>query len=329
MRPKDPAFMTRDAPERLEQTLCRASDTLAGEMGKPLAAGLYVVATPIGNLADITLRAISTLARADIICCEDTRHSRKLLGALSIRARLLTYNDQSGEAERARILRHLGDGLAVALISDAGTPLISDPGYKLVAAAHANGYAVFTVPGPSALTAALSVGGQPTDTFLFDGFLPAKAAARRRRLQELAGVQATLVFYESAQRLAETLADAAAAFPGRQATVCREMTKFHEQRLSGSLEELAAAARSQPLRGEIVIVIAPPTDVAQQPVEDDEIVAALGREMASGSVRDAIDAVAEMYNIKRRRVYELAHMLKPVNRKLGRHHDETPSTKKT
>ncbi len=296
---------------------------LTSEMDKPLAPGLYVVATPIGNLADITLRAVSILAGADVICCENRRHSQKLLGPLSIRARLVTYNDHSGEADRARILDLMREGLAVALISDAGTPLISDPGFKLVEAALQNGLGVFTAPGPSALIAALSVSGLPTDSFFFDGFLPPRRAARRKRLAELAGIEATLILYESPQRLADTLADAAAAFPGRRATVCRELTKIHEEKLSGRLEDLAGAAQTQLFRGEIVLIIAPPADTPTQAVQDDEISSALARAMTSGTLRDAVDMVAEMYNIKRRRVYELAHVLKTSLPHHGRDHAET------
>src|SRR5262245_31211388 len=170
---------------------------LARELAAPLSAGLYIVATPIGNLADISLRALAILARADHVCCEDTRHSQKLLTAYDIRGRLSPYHDHNAAGQRPKILAWLAEGKSVALISDAGTPLIADPGYKLVRAAAEEGHAVFAVPGPSAAIAALSVSGLPTDAFHFAGFLPPKQAARARRLAELAEVPATLVLYET------------------------------------------------------------------------------------------------------------------------------------
>jgi 16S rRNA (cytidine1402-2'-O)-methyltransferase len=230
---------------------------------RKLAPGLYVVATPIGNLGDLGQRALATLAQADAVVCEDSRVTGLLLHRLGLRRPLLVYNDHSAPRLRPELLARLRAGEALALVSDAGTPTISDPGYRLVKEALDAGLAVRTVPGPSAPIAALSIAGLPTDRFLFAGFLPARAAARRRELAELAPVRATLVLLESGPRLAALLADAAELLGDRPAAVARELTKLHEELRRGRLAELAAEARAAPPpRGELVVLIGPPEPVA-------------------------------------------------------------------
>ena len=228
----------------------------------PLPPGLHIVATPIGNLADVTLRALSVLARADVIYCEDTRHSIRLLQHYALRRPLAPYHEHNAEHERPRIVERLGRGQAVALISDAGTPLISDPGYKLVKAAREAGHGVWCLPGASAPIAALAISGLPTDRFTFEGFLPSKSAARRGRLEAIASVQGTLVFFEAPQRLAESLGDMAVVLGTRAAAVARELTKLHEEVRSGTLKQLADWAGSGPVKGEIVVLVGPAEKVA-------------------------------------------------------------------
>jgi 16S rRNA (cytidine1402-2'-O)-methyltransferase len=289
--------------ERAASALTDAAGAiLARELAAPLAPGLYIVATPIGNLADLSLRAIAVLARAAHICCEDTRHSLKLLSAYGIQGRLTAYHEHNAARERPKILKWLGNGASVALISDAGTPLIADPGYKLVRAVIEAGHAVHTIPGPSAAIAALSVSGLPTDQFHFAGFLPPKEAARRRRLEELAGVPATLILYETAQRLTAALADLAAVMGPRDIVIAREMTKRFEEIVRGTLP-LALPHQGEGIKGEIVILIAPP---GVKPHEEDEIRDAVTVAMKSMSLRDAVDEVARTLRVPRRVVYSLA-----------------------
>ncbi len=245
----------QDASRRL---LERATAALADEMERPLQPGLYLVATPIGNLADISLRALVVLARADLIAAEDTRHSRKLLSHFGIRAELTPYHEHNAAKERPRLLARIRAGFSVALISDAGTPLISDPGYKLVREALEAGLQVTSVPGPSAALAALTSAGLPTDTFLFAGFLPPKGGQRRKRLEGLKPVPATLIFYETASRLAATLADMAQIFGAREAAIAKELTKLHESVARGTPAALAAAFDSTELKGEFVVLVGPP-----------------------------------------------------------------------
>src|SRR5262249_10617309 len=209
-------------------------------IARKLAGGLYLVATPIGNLGDVTLRALATLAAADLVACEDTRVTARLLERYGIRTALTPYHDHNAAVARPKILARLRDGDAVALVSDAGTPLVSDPGYRLVRAAQEEGFAVTAVPGPSAALAALSVAGLPTDRFFFEGFLPPKDAARRSRIAELARIPATLVLFESGSRVAEALAALASGLGDRPAAVCRELTKLHEE---VRRDRLAALAR--------------------------------------------------------------------------------------
>ena len=281
---------------------------LAGLLAQALPAGLHIVATPIGNLGDISLRALATLVRADRIYCEDTRHSRTLLAHFGISRPLRAYHEHNAERERPRIMAELAQDRSVALISDAGTPLISDPGYKLVRAALAAGIRVTSLPGASALLAALTSCGLATDTFLFIGFLPAKSAARRTRLAELAATPATLVAFEAPARLPASLADLAALLPDRPVAVARELTKLHEEVRAGAAAELAQWAAQSAPRGEMVIVIGPPA--AAGAVTDEAIAAHLTGLLASMSVRDAAKAAAASLGVSKARAYELALALK-------------------
>jgi 16S rRNA (cytidine1402-2'-O)-methyltransferase len=269
-----------------------------------LAPGLHVVATPIGNLRDVTLRALEVLAGADAIACEDTRVTRKLLDHYGIATPLTPYHEHNATAARPKILKRLGDGEAVALVSDAGTPLVSDPGYKLVRAAREMGYAVTPVPGASAVLAALGVAGLPTDRFFFEGFLPAKEAARRARIAELARIPATLVLFESGPRLAASLADLAGSLGARDAAICRELTKYYEEIRRSDLATLARdyAGMAEP-RGEIVVVIAPPREEQSSAADVDELLRAA---LARASVKDAVSEVALATGQPRREVYQRA-----------------------
>lgn len=268
-------------------------------MEPPLPPGLYIVATPIGNLSDLSPRAAQTLRRAELILAEDKRVTAKLLAHAGATAPMAVYHDHSKDADRQRFLQAIATK-AVALVSDAGTPLISDPGYKLVRAARLDGHAVFTVPGPCAAIAALTVSGLPTDRFLFAGFLPAKAKARRDAIAGLAPIQATLVLYESGPRLPECLADLAAGLGAREAAVVREISKLHEEAVTGSLDELAECYRAAPPKGEIVIVVGPP---AERETSEDELDTALREALAYLSPSRAAAEVAERLGIARKRAY--------------------------
>jgi len=268
-----------------------------------LAPGLHIVATPIGNLGDITLRALATLAGADLIACEDTRVTRKLLDRYAIVTPLTPYHDHNAQAARPKLVQRLGDGAAIALVSDAGTPLISDPGYKLVRAAQEAGHPVTALPGASALVTALTVAGLPTDQFLFAGFLPPKQAARRARIAELARIPATLVLYETGPRIAATLADLAAGLGRREASLCRELTKLHEEIKRGALADLAQSLAGIELRGEIVLVIAPPE---AEPADAQDTDALLRAALTRVSVKDAVGEVADATGLPRRDVYQRA-----------------------
>lgn len=287
---------------RLDALTGAANVILAREYAMPLAPGLHIVATPIGNLADMSLRALAVLARAGHICCEDTRHSLKLLTAYGLGGRLTAYHEHNAARERPRILKWLSEGASVALISDAGTPLIADPGYKLVRAVIEAGHPVHTVPGPSAAIAALAVSGLPTDAFHFAGFLPPKEAARRKRLKDLAGIPATLILYETAQRLPAALTDLAAVLGGREVVIAREMTKRFEEIIRGTLP-VTLEDGGENVRGEIVILVAPP---GEKQHADEEIREAISRAMASMSLRDAVDEVTRTLRVPRRVVYNLA-----------------------
>jgi 16S rRNA (cytidine1402-2'-O)-methyltransferase len=278
--------------------------------GQPVAApalapGLHIAATPIGNLGDITLRALEALAGADVIACEDTRVTRKLLDRYGITTSLTPYHEHNAAEARPKILRRLAAGEAVALVSDAGTPLVSDPGFKLVAATRAAGHPVTALPGASATLAALTVAGLPTDRFFFEGFLPPKQSARRTRIAELARIPATLVLFESGPRLGASLADLAGGLGMRDAAVCRELTKLHEEVRTASLPELAQHYTEEAeTRGEIVIVIAPPPEEIKAGAgEVDDL---LRQAFVRVSVKDAVSEVAAATGLSRRDVYQRA-----------------------
>lgn len=268
-----------------------------------LLPGLYIVATPIGNLGDLTPRAADTLRRADLVLAEDKRVSAKLLSHAGAKTRLSNYNDHTTEAERDAIVARLGSE-AIALVSDAGTPLISDPGYKLVRAARAEGHDVHTLPGPSAAIAALTLAGLPTDRFLFAGFLPSKTKARTDAIGEFSGVRATLVFYESGPRLEDTLAALHDALGNRDAAVIREISKLHEETVAGSLSELADRYAGRPPKGEIVIVVGPPSGQAE--ASDEDVDRAIDDALKAHSPSRAAAEVAAALNIPKKRAYARA-----------------------
>ena len=271
-----------------------------------LAPGLYIVATPIGNLMDISARALLVLARASLIACEDTRVTGKLLGAFGIKTRMTPYHDHNAAAVRPGLIaRALVE--PVALVSDAGTPLISDPGYKLVAESRAAGVNLVTVPGPSAVIAALSIAGLPTDRFLFAGFLPAKAKAKADAIAELASVPATLAFYESGPRLADTLAALHAGLGDRPAAVGRELTKKFEEMVTGTLSDLATHW-AKPPKGEIVVLVGPPLPAPAASADD--LDSALRDALATCHVKDAARAVAQRLGLSKSEVYARALALK-------------------
>ena len=273
----------------------------------PLAAGLYVVATPIGNLRDITLRALDVLSQADLVLAEDTRVTGKLLHAYGISAKLERHDEHAAERARPKAMAALAAGQRVALVSDAGTPLISDPGYRLVREAAAGGHAVVPIPGASALLAGLSAGGLPTDRFLFVGFPPARSAARRTFLAEFAGVRATLVFFEGGSRLAESLADMAAVLGEREAVVCRELTKLYETFYRGPLSVLAADPKLDAPKGEIVILVGPGRETEASAADAD---AALTDALSRLKPADAAAEVAKALGLSRRDLYRRALELK-------------------
>jgi 16S rRNA (cytidine1402-2'-O)-methyltransferase len=279
------------------------------EDGETVAAtippGLHLVATPIGNAGDLSFRALDVLRAVDLVACEDTRVTGRLLARHGIATRRLPYHDHNAERARPVLLQRLRRGERVALVSDAGTPLVSDPGYKLVRAAIEDGIPVTAVPGPSALLAALAIAGLPTDRFMFCGFLPPKSAARRSELTALAQVPATLVFYESARRLADSLVDMAAFLGDRPAAVARELTKFYEEVRRGGLAELAAHyAEAGAPKGEIVVVVGPP--LAARAASDEALDAALDEALKDLSPSRAAAEVAELLNIPRKRAYARA-----------------------
>jgi 16S rRNA (cytidine1402-2'-O)-methyltransferase len=272
-------------------------------MSERLAAGLHIVATPIGNLGDLSPRAADTLRGADRILAEDTRVTAKLLQHIGAKVPMSRYDDHSSEADRNAIVGRLGNE-AVVLVSDAGTPLISDPGFKLVRAARAAGYQVHTVPGPSAAIAALTLAGLPTDRFLFLGFLPAKAKARSQSIRDVAAVRATLVLYESGPRLGNTIAALAEELGGRDAAVVREISKVHEECVTGTLSELAQKYAALTPKGEIVIVVGPPAEAAE--ASDQELDSALDEALRNQSISRAAAEVAERLNVSRKRAYARA-----------------------
>ncbi|MDE0590350.1 16S rRNA (cytidine(1402)-2'-O)-methyltransferase [Halocynthiibacter sp. C4] len=274
---------------------------------KKLASGLYFVATPIGSARDITLRALDTLASADVIAAEDTRTARRLMDIHGIPLRdrpMVAYHDHNGEKARPRLLKYLEEGCSVAYASEAGTPLVADPGYHLSVAAIEAGYPVTSAPGPSAMIAALTIAGLPTDKFLFAGFLPNAKSARRKALSAVADTDATLVFYESPKRLKASLKDMAEIFgEERKAAVCRELTKKFEEVARGTLEELASAFSERTVKGEIVVLV---NRVGTKTVDASSIEDALKEALKSNSVKDSASIVADTFNIARRDVYQKA-----------------------
>lgn len=275
-------------------------------MEQSLSPGLYIVATPIGNLGDITLRAVEVLRACGAVACEDTRVTGKLLHHLGLKKRLIRYDDHAGEEDRERLLA-LMHGEPVALVSDAGTPLISDPGYRLVRTARERGIAVTSLPGASAAVVALTLSGLPNDRFLFAGFLPNKAKAREDMLAELARVPATLVFYETAPRLAAALAAVAAVLPGREVAIARELTKKFEECRAGTPADLIAHYRAHPAKGEIVLLVAPPGEGPAGEVDADALLRA---ELAGAKPSQAAAAVARATGLDRKLLYARALELK-------------------
>jgi len=298
-----------DSREKSEFRLVSATRAaLEVELAKPLAPGLYLVSTPIGNLADISLRALATLTRADMIFCEDTRHSRKLFSHFGISGDTHAYHEHNAARERPRIMARVRAGQSVALVADAGTPLISDPGNKLVRLLRDEGLAVYAVPGASAALSALTSSGLPTDRFFFEGFLPPKSAARRKRLEALADVPATLIFYEAPSRLQAMLGDLQNVLGDREGAVAKELTKLHEGLIHGPLNALAErTVETLGEKGEFVVLAGPPPPVQ---VSDEDILIRLGTALKGQSFRDGVQEVTGMLGVPRKRVYQLALALK-------------------
>ena len=276
-------------------------------MNASLSPGLYIVATPIGNLGDLSPRAAEVLSRADRIAVEDSRVTARLLQHIGVKRPMTPYHDHNAEAVRPGLVARMGSE-AIALVSDAGTPLISDPGYKLVRDARAAGHMVVTVPGPCAAIAALTLAGLPTDRFLFLGFLPAKAKARSEAIAEVAGVRATLVLYESGPRLGATLAALAEGLGDREAAVTRELTKRFEEAVTGTLSSLAARYAETPPKGEIVVVVAPPG--APAPASADEAETALAEALTRLPASKAAGEVAKRFGLDRKALYARALEMK-------------------
>ena len=272
------------------------------------AGTLSIVATPIGNLGDFSPRAAEVLAAADIIACEDTRVTKKLLRltGTSISGKIVAYHDHNGEKMRPYLIERISQGDHVALVSDAGTPLISDPGYKLVATCRGRGLRVTTTPGPSAAIAALTISGLPSDRFLFAGFVPTALKAREKQFAELASLSATSIWFDTPSRLARSLSDMASVFGNRQACVAREITKLHEEALRGSLGGLAADLLAKPpMKGEVVIVVAG-RNIEDTLIDDDALAAMLRAEMDGQRLRYAVAAVVAATGVAKNRVYKLA-----------------------
>ncbi len=272
---------------------------------EPLSSGLYIVATPIGNLGDITLRAVDVLHRVSLIACEDTRVTGKLLKAVGVATRMQRYDDHASESTRHKLLE-MAKSQAVALVSDAGTPLVSDPGYRLVREAREAGVNVTTIPGACAAIAGLTLSGLPNDRFLFAGFLPVKEKARRDTLEELAEVEATLVFYETGPRLERSLAAIAQLWPAREVAVARELTKLHEECRTGSAAELVEHYAANPPKGEIVLLVGPPAEETAGADPDALLLEALTEMSAS----KAAGRVAKLTGLDRQTLYARAVELK-------------------
>jgi 16S rRNA (cytidine1402-2'-O)-methyltransferase len=303
MRAKTASINTPDGLSGTPQrTFSLGGHTLTAPKAAP---GLHLVATPIGNLGDITLRALETLAGVDIIACEDTRITRRLTERYVISALLKPYHEHNAALARPKILEKLAQGASIALVSDAGTPLISDPGFKLVREVCAAGHPVIALPGPSSVLAALAVAALPTDRFFFEGFLPHRETARRARLAELARIDATLVMFESGNRIQDTLADLAVIMGARDGAICRELTKLHEEVQRGPVSELARAAGTLETRGEFVLVIGPPPANALVMTEQ-ELDDLLRGRLTRDSVKDAVAHAVELSGRPRREIYARA-----------------------
>ena len=286
----------------------RGPQHLSGESGAPLTPGLYVVATPIGNLRDITLRALDVLSGVDRVLAEDTRQTGKLCEAYDISAKLTAYHDHNAAARIPQVMGWLEDGQAVALVSDAGTPLVSDPGFKLVRAAVAGGHEVFPLPGASAVLAGLVKSGLPSDKFLFAGFLPAKSAARKRELESLKSIPATLIFFETGPRIKACLSDMAEVLGARDVVLTRELTKRYEEARHGGFTELIESVSNDAPRGELVLLVGPPAEDASW--DEARVTSALEQIIPEDGVKRASAQVAEMSGWAKRDVYALALSLK-------------------
>lgn len=282
---------------------------LAAE-AEALAPGLYVVATPIGNLKDISFRALGVLAAADAILAEDTRVTKNLLSHYGITTPLYAYHEHSADTVRERVLERVRDGQALALVSDAGTPLVSDPGYKLVQAAIEEGLPVTPIPGPSAILTALVVSGLPSDRFFFEGFLPAKSGARKARLKEIAGIPGTLMLFEAPHRLPEMLADAAEVLGERPAAMARELTKMFETVRRGTLPELAAQFGEEgPPKGEIVVLIGQASASEKREEAETGLDERITQALDNHSIKDAAALVAADTGLPKREIYARALLL--------------------
>jgi 16S rRNA (cytidine1402-2'-O)-methyltransferase len=293
--------------ERKSRTTLKGEENAGHASAPALAPGLYITATPIGNAADITLRALTVLKHCDAIVAEDTRVTSRLLSLYGISRPLSVYNDHNAAAVRPKLLERLASGARLALVSDAGTPLISDPGHKLVREARARGFPVFPVPGPSAVLAGLTASGLPSDRFFFAGFLPPKSGERRRALAKLKAVPATLIFFESAQRLGDALADMNAVLGQREAVVARELTKLYEEIIGASLFELSARYSEAPPRGEIVVLVAPAPEEKPDSALIDSL---LAQALPFMPVKAAAALVAEATASSKREIYVRALALK-------------------
>jgi 16S rRNA (cytidine1402-2'-O)-methyltransferase len=302
MRTKNVPASSPDTDSPATRTFAVAGHLVSAPKAAP---GLYLVATPIGNLGDITLRALETLAGVDIVACEDTRITRRLIERFSITATLKQYHEHNAEQARPKILEALARGSSIALVSDAGTPLVSDPGFKLVREVSAAGFPVIALPGPSSVLAALSVAALPTDRFFFEGFLPSKQHARRTRIGELARIDATLVMFESGARVQDSLQDLASIMGNRDAAICREMTKLHEEVRRATVSDLAAISDTLETRGEFVLVIGPPAADAGL-MNDNALDDLLRTSLARGSVKDAVAHAVEVSGRPRREIYARA-----------------------
>ncbi len=304
------AFSGRDERVGSEPIEAQLRSKPLPEHAARFTPGLYLVATPIGNLRDTTLRALDLLGAADLVACEDTRVTAKLMARYGLTAPRVAYHEHNAERMRPQLIERLKAGAIVALVSDAGTPLVSDPGYKLVRAAVAEGIPVTSLPGASSVLTSLVLSGLPCDRFLFGGFLPPKSAARRRVLRELGTVRATLVFFETAPRLAAALGDIAETLGERQGAVARELTKLFEEVRRGTVAELAAHYRiAGAPKGELVVVVGPPAQTAHVALTEDALDTALNAALATMSVKDASAAVAEASGQPRRVVYQRALVL--------------------